>query len=83
MGAHCSICGGPLTDDAVTFAAGGVVLFRPCVECEAHVRDAVKPVTQLGLKKLGALVERVPQAAEFMKTARKAIRIARVVAEED
>lgn len=82
MTARCSICGNELGPDAVTFAAGGVVLFRPCDDCGGKVRQVAHMGAELGAKKLKAkLGDLIPP--DVRAAAMKAVRIARIVAEED
>jgi len=81
---RCSICGTPLGDDAVTFTAGNVVLFRPCADCETQARQVVHAGAVLGGRKLKAkLEELVPNAKEVFAAARKALRVAQVVTEQE
>lgn len=80
----CSICGSELGEDAVTFTAGDVLLLRPCGDCSKQVRQAVRIGSVLGARKLKAtLEERVPHAKEIFGIARKAMRVAQVITEEE
>lgn len=79
---RCSICGAELGSDAVTFAAGDVVLFRPCPDCEKQARQVLRGSALLGARKLKVKLEELA-GSELSAALRKAVRIARVVAEED
>lgn len=78
----CSICGAPLGEGAVTFTAGGYVLFRPCEDCADKARSVLRGTAELGASRLKLkLQELVPPEAR--QAASKAVRIAKIFAEED
>ena len=84
MTMRCSICSVELDDTAVTFTAGNVVVFRPCADCAKQAKQFAKAGALLGAKRLKAtLEERIPDFGRVMDAARKAVRVARVIAEED
>lgn len=82
MSARCSICGAPLREDDAAFGAGGRVLFHPCGICAGKTRELMRGVAGLLGDKVKRTVRDVvpPDIASAMS---KAIRIGKVIAEED